>query len=79
MNTDVGLEHVDLDADDPEEPVTMVHVSVVCADGMRYTGTVACEGTPSGRALAGMVLDAVAGAARAHSPELAGYVAARVR
>jgi hypothetical protein len=58
-----------------DAPESMVFVSIYMADGMRYSGTVACEGTPSPSALADMIRKAAEGAAATHSPQLGRLVA----
>lgn len=68
----VDIEHVDLDGveGEPDAPVTGVYVSVVPADGMRYSTSVYVEGTPTAAQLAEMIQRATIAAAAAHSPEL---------
>jgi hypothetical protein len=68
----VDIEHVDLDEDDaaPDVPTTGVYVSLVPADGMRYSVSVYVEGTPTAVELAEMIQRASVAAAAAHSPEL---------
>jgi hypothetical protein len=66
----VDIDHVDLDPDDPAEPMTGVYVSLVPADGMRYSTSVYVEGTPTAEQLAEMISRATVAAAAAHSPEL---------
>jgi hypothetical protein len=68
---ETDIEHVDLDTDDGEpEPTTGVYVTIVTADGMRYSGHTACVGEPDLSQLALMVRRAAQGAGATHSPEL---------
>lgn len=73
------IEHVDLDEDGEDIPQTMVHVWITTPEGMRYSGSVACDGEAQGHALAGMILNAAGGAATSHSPELGEMIRNRVR
>jgi hypothetical protein len=78
VRTELDIEHTDLDpAEDEDAPESMVFVSIHMADGMRYSGTVACEGTPSTPALAEMIRKAAEGAAATHSPQLGRLVTGR--
>ncbi|GAA0897792.1 hypothetical protein [Pseudonocardia zijingensis] len=71
MKVETDIDHTDLDDDgDEDTPETMVFVSIHMPDGMRYSGTVACEGTPSTPRLAEMLRQATEGAAATHSPQL---------
>jgi hypothetical protein len=71
VKIETDIEHTDLDdGGDEDKPVTMVYVALSMADGMRYSGTVACEGTPSTPALADMIRKAAEGAAATHSSQL---------
>ena len=78
MKVETDIEHTDLDDDgDEDTPETMVYVVIAMADGMRFTGTVCCEGTPTPPALADMIRKAAEGAGATHSPQLGRLVAAR--
>jgi hypothetical protein len=66
----VDIEHDDLDPAEPEAPTTGVYVSVIPADGMRYSASVYVEGAPDADQLAEMIQRASVAAAAAHSPEL---------
>jgi hypothetical protein len=77
VKIETDVEHTDLDTDDDDAPMTMVYVAVCMPDGMRYTGTVACVGTPGEPELAEMIRQAAEGAGATHSPRLGRLVAAR--
>jgi len=67
----VDIEHVDLDdVSEPDALITGVYVSLVPADGMRYSASVYIEGEPTAVELAEMIQRASVAAAAAHSPEL---------
>lgn len=72
-DVDIDIEHVDLDTPDDEgddEPATAIYVSILTADGMRYSSSVSRDGDPTIDELADMVAKSVVGAAAAHSPDL---------
>lgn len=78
MDVDLDIEHTDLDGDE-DEPSTALYVSIVTADGMRYSGSLGRDGdNPDPDVLADMMVRATLGAAHAHSPALGAALARRL-
>jgi hypothetical protein len=77
---ETDIEHTDLDSDDDDnEPTTGVFVSIVTADGMRYSAHVAYVGTPDCPQLAEMILRAAKGAGSTYSPDLGRCIRIRIK
>jgi len=68
-DVDVDIEHIDLDPDDDgdDQPCTTVFVSVLTADGMRYTANSQQDGNLEAPAVVDMIAKTALGAARMHS------------
>jgi hypothetical protein len=80
VNVEIDIEHTDLDHDEGEDvPSTMVQMSIVTPDGMRYAGTVFCEGQANQDQLSEMMCKACEGAGATHSPELGKTILNRIR
>lgn len=72
-DVDIDIEHVDLDTPDDDgddEPATAIYLTIMTADGMRYSASVSRDGDPSIGELADMVVKTVTGATSTHSPDL---------